>query len=197
MRKFTTFLLLAVVFGSIAYIFYYQEVQYWIPTPIPKNYNEVAIGTSVSLDVGSQHAKKFLHFFNPNCPCSKFNTPGYKALLREYHKEFECFVVIQKSLNGLTEDEREFLSDLEVEVIVDKEKQLARKLGVYATPQMVLLNESNQVYYRGNYNLARYCTNPATNFAKMAIDSLLKDAAYSFPAMAFSAYGCSLDKPTN
>ena len=70
---------------------------------------------------------------------------------------------------------------------------LARACGVYSTPQAVLIDASHTLYYRGNYNRSRYCTDQKTNYAKMAIDSLLAQQQQpAFNQYALTAYGCSL-----
>ncbi|MEP6930797.1 MAG: AhpC/TSA family protein, partial [Flavobacterium sp.] len=61
----------------------------------------------------------------------------------------------------------------------------------------VIIDPSQNLYYRGNYNKTRYCTNADSNYAQMAIDSLLKQTlSPSFDALALRAYGCSLPKCT-
>ena len=55
----------------------------------------------------------------------------------------------------------------------------------------------HNLYYRGNYNKTRYCTDAESNYAQMAIDSLLKqNNSPSFNALALRAYGCSLPNCT-
>ena len=197
MRKSLAIFSLAVILGCITFLFYFQEVQYWLPTPIPKGFQTIAIGSEVELLDPHSGKKKFIHFYNPNCPCSKFNQENYRALLRDYNQKFDCYVVIQKTLDGLNDEEQTFLSGLGASLIVDTNKEIAKAFGVYATPQIVLTDESNKIYYRGNYNQSRYCTQPATNYAKIAIDSLLSHSQYLFPPPAFTAYGCDLNKPTD
>jgi hypothetical protein len=70
---------------------------------------------------------------------------------------------------------------------------LATKCGVYSTPQAVILDAQGLLYYRGNYNKTRYCTDPNTSYANIALDSLLNDHQYPhFNQFALKAYGCTL-----
>jgi hypothetical protein len=47
--------------------------------------------------------------------------------------------------------------------------------------------------YRGNYNSNRYRTGYKTNFAKMAIEDVLKRTTHpAFNLLAIKTYGCSL-----
>jgi len=197
MRQIVVFVSLSAIACGIGYIFYTQELQYWLPTPVPANYREVPVGQLVELSDFSKGRKKFIHFYNPNCPCSKFNFATYKELVKNYSSDFECFAVVQNTLEGISSADLDYLKRLNVTLIADDNKRLATALGVYATPQIVLLDENNAIYYRGNYNQARYCTNAATSFAQIAMDSLLVKSQFYFPATAFTAYGCTLEKHTD
>ena len=45
-----------------------------------------------------------------------------------------------------------------VPVLVDADGSLAKMVGVYSSPQAVIVDTRGALYYRGNDNLARYCT---------------------------------------
>jgi hypothetical protein len=80
-----------------------------------------------------------------------------------------------------------------VPVLLDADGSLAKQLGVYSSPQAVLVQSTGALYYRGNYNLARYCTDARSEFARLAIEHLLAgDASYDAPVQARVAYGCPL-----
>jgi hypothetical protein len=54
------------------------------------------------------------------------------------------------------------------------------------------------LYYRGNYNKSRYCTDKKTEYARMALDALLNNNAnIGFDQLAIKAYGCQLPKCKN
>ena len=196
-RKLIVFFTLVVTFGGVLALFYIQEVRYWLPTPVPDNYKVVQTGAIVDIPTIQTGRKKFIHFYNPNCPCSKFNFSTYKSLIRDYHRDFDCYAVIQNTTKGMAETDLSYLKKLGVKVIADQNKAIAVACGVYSTPQVVLLDEQNHLYYRGNYNKTRYCTNPATNYAQTAIDSLLRETYYLFPVSATVSYGCDLERSTD
>ena len=168
-----------------------------MPTPIPSDYKVVKTGSPILLKEFDSSRKKFIHFYNPKCPCSKFNFSSYKSLIKNYSLDYDCYAVVQNSVEGVDSDDLEFLQKLGVTVIVDIENKIARKCGVYSTPQIVLLDENNRLYYRGNYNKTRYCTNPETNYAKIAMDSMINESFYFFSVAATTAYGCGLDEHTH
>ncbi|QHT68613.1 redoxin domain-containing protein [Rhodocytophaga rosea] len=194
--------LLVIIFGSIGAIFWYQESQYLLPTPVPRNYHPVAIGQSITtedqlLPYFQSGKPVFLHFFNPHCPCSRFNIEHFSSLVKTYGQQLTFIAVIQTEddINASAHFEGKY--DLHIPVVVDTNKQIAKAYGVYATPQAVLITKNNSIYYRGNYNKSRYCTNKNSNFAQMAIDSLLAgNHTPEFIELASKAYGCELPDST-
>jgi thiol-disulfide isomerase/thioredoxin len=192
--SFTIFLL-----GLIAYIFWWQEIQYTLPTPIPNNYTPVLTNTKPILtdnQLFSFEKPVFIHFFNPHCPCSKFNLEHIKYLVKTYQKDVNFYVVmsVEEDETLVTSFKESF--GLPISIYFDKNKQLATSLGVYSTPQAVILDKSSMLYFRGNYNKTRYCTDKKTNFAEIAIQNLLEGKiAPIFPIIATQSYGCEL--PTN
>jgi len=80
---------------------------------------------------------------------------------------------------------------LDIPIIFDKE--IAVSCGVYSTPQAVIIDPDNKLYYRGNYNKSRYCTLKSSNYAQMAIDSFLVNCTKPvFAESATKSYGCQL-----
>ena len=193
MKKLITIALLFVISSSIAYIFWYTDWKYSLPTPVPKQYHPVATGTYVDLEGKlpvSGDKPVFLHFFNPDCPCSRFNIPYFKALIRKYGDKVSFGIVV---LNNKDYTARQIQSKFDVDIPVSFDSTIAAACGVYSTPQAVLLDATRRLYYRGNYNRSRYCTDTRSNYAQMAIDSLFANIHQPiFAGYALKAYGCQL-----
>jgi thiol-disulfide isomerase/thioredoxin len=194
--------LLVIIFGLIGSLFWYQESRYLLPTPLPKNYQPVAIGQTVTaadeLKPYLQSGKPVvLHFFNPDCPCSRFNMQHFSNLVKTYRQQFQFIAVMQTEDMAKAKQLFEEKYTLPIPVIQDSGKRIATAYGVYATPQAVILNGNGRIYYRGNYNRSRYCTRKESNFAQMAIDSLLAGKPEpEFLELATQAYGCELPDTT-
>ncbi|MFB9080545.1 TlpA family protein disulfide reductase [Flavobacterium procerum] len=187
----------SLLFAAIAYLFWQNEFQYSLPTPIPKNHHKVALGSKIELAQCCVFDNKpvFIHFFNPDCPCSRFNVPHVSDLIKKYKNQVNFKIVVLNKEKTFTIKEIQDKFNAEIPVYFDQE--IAVKCGVFSTPQAVLLDAGHNLYYRGNYNKTRYCTDAESNYAQMAIDSLLKKInAPSFNALALRAYGCSLPKCT-
>lgn len=187
-------LILVAAIVAIGKIFWEQELKYTKPTPVPEGYRSVPIKTVVDLGFAAfrdSQKPKHLHFYNPDCPCSKFNLSHYSSLVQKYQGSIDFYVVIP-SKDQLAGAKEEFGAN--VSVIADTDKHIARECGVYSTPQAVLIDKDGKLYYRGNYNKTRYCTNRSSNYAELAIESLLANKEVpEFGALATTAYGCELD----
>jgi hypothetical protein len=80
-----------------------------------------------------------------------------------------------------------------IRIPVSFDSSIAATCGVYSTPQAVIITAGHKLYYRGNYNKSRYCTNKSSNYAQIALDALLhRDNAIVFDRYALTAYGCRL-----
>jgi thiol-disulfide isomerase/thioredoxin len=192
-KKTLTITLLLVIFSGIVSIFWYSDWKYSLPTPVPAQYQPVKSGARVDLAgklAVAPNRPVFLHFFNPDCPCSRFNVPYFKALVRKYNDRVSFAVVV---VNNRSYTEKEIQKKFDIDIPVSFDSSLAAACGVYSTPQAVLLDANHSLYFRGNYNKSRYCSDSRSNYAQMAIDSLFGNISRPvFASYALKAYGCQL-----
>jgi len=185
---------LVMLFSGIAFLFWHNEYVYSLPTPVPVSYHAVNFGEIINMEGNLSFAKNkpvFLHFFNPGCPCSRFNIPHFKSLVKQYGSKVSFAIVVMSKDNNYSEAEIQDKFDVTVPVLFDK--SIAVSCGVYSTPQAVILDPAHKLYYRGNYNKSRYCTDKNSNYAQIALDSLLNNnASPIFSELATKAYGCKL-----
>ncbi|MCW3126872.1 MAG: hypothetical protein JWO03_2530 [Bacteroidetes bacterium] len=194
MRKVFVICWLTALLSGICYMFWHEEWKYSLPTPVPQNYLTVNTGdrVDVSNKLKAEKGKPlFIHFFNPDCPCSRFNVPHFNSLVRKYGDKVTFAVVVINKDKEYTEKEIQDRFDITVPVLSDQ--SIAASCGVYSTPQAALIDGDRTLYYRGNYNRSRYCTDMKSNFAQMALDSLLTNISNPvFSQYALKAYGCTL-----
>lgn len=194
MRVFFAGCFLLFVLGALGAIFWHLELKYTQPTPVPENYKEVYVNDLVYIDDtlnAPLNKPVFYHFFSPECPCSRFNLKHFNLLKKLYGSSVDFYVVIPE------EDDiaaaREYFEG-ETRIIRDVNQKFAIMSGVYSTPQAVIIGTDHRLYFRGNYNKARYCTDPLSNFAQMAVDSLMSHApAPNFGPLSYIAYGCGIN----
>ena len=185
------FLLLVFCSSIIVIIFWNQELKYSLPTPVPSGYQAVVPGTSVEASFDRvKHQASFLHFYNPDCPCSRFNARHLKSLIRSYGDSVQVVIVVERAAD-LVKAKAEFGDNLSY--LIDDDKLIARQCGVYSTPQAAIIDDGGRLFFRGNYNKTRYCTQKATNFAELALIAMLNhQPAPVFGLLSSQSYGCSL-----
>ncbi len=197
MRKGIVLTWLALLFAGIIALFWHNEWVYSLPTPVPKNYNPVKPGEVVPLSLNLRSTKGkpvFLHFFNPDCPCSRFNVAHFKSLVKQYGTQasFEIIVMTNKDYTA-----KDIQDKFGVTVPVLFDSAIAVACGVYSTPQAVIIDTNGRLFYRGNYNRTRYCADQKTEYARIALDSLLHRRLHLvFDEFALKAYGCTLPSCT-
>lgn len=105
---------------GIAALFWRQELQYVRPTPVPPHYVAVLPGQRVVVPAPAGTAPKpvLLHFFNPDCPCSRFNLKHVKRLVTTYENTVSFLAVVPEQFGARTEQiRREY--DLSMPVVAD------------------------------------------------------------------------------
>lgn len=179
---------------TVSWLFWQNEWMHHLPTPIPAGYKEVATGSVIDINANLPRVAGkplFLHFFNPDCTCSRSNIAHFKVLAARYGSSLSFAVVVIDKCNRYTVKEVTDRFNLTMPVVFDN--SLATACGVYSTPQAVILDAGNKLYYRGNYNQNCYSIDDKTSYARMAIDSLLLNIAQpAFTMAATRSYGCLL-----
>ena len=189
----------ALLLTLVIAVFWFQDWQYSLPTPRPEALKQPALGMVMSVAEVLPGGAKYdpsrpllLHFFNPGCPCSRFNLEHIRELTRTYGDRVNIVAVLEEdSTDNLVDGFRR--TGLPIQAVVDSNRTLATAVGVYSTPQAVILDARGTLLYRGNYNSSRYCVDRRTEYARVALDALL--AHRPQPALepaAFIAYGCPL-----
>lgn len=190
----------ALLLSGISYTFWHYTLKDFLPTPMPKNYEARAVADQIALGPhGLKESSKptLYHFFNPDCPCSRFNLEHIHWLIENYSAQIAIRVVLQVEDSTYNWQELEQDLGLGVPYIVDYNGELSKACGIYATPQAAVLTAENTLYYRGNYNRAKYCTDPRTSYAQQAIDSLLANKPPPMMGVtATQSYGCQLPQKT-
>jgi Iodothyronine deiodinase len=197
MRKKLAIAWLILLCLTVGVLYWRMEWQYSLPTPIPAHYQAVERGVSIRLPsraVALQTGDKplFLHFFNPDCPCSRFNMPQFRALVQQYGDRVS-FAIVVMSAKTFTAAQLQKKFNLPYIIPAIQDSALAAACGVYSTPQAVLIDRDSRLYFRGNYNRSRYCSDEKTSFARQALDGLLNgNYSLTFSPLALKAYGCQL-----
>ncbi len=184
--------------GAIGAIFWHQDIRYPLPTPRPSGWRPVPAGTRIALPPDIELLRRrnpgkpvFLHFFNPSCPCSRFNLDHVRQLVATFGRDV-VFVAVLRDETPETLQRAYRALGLDIPFHVDP-GPLANAVGIYSTPQAAVLDADGGLFYQGNYNLTRYCRDRETEFARLALERLRIGApAPQFVSAATVAYGCPL-----
>lgn len=185
--------------GVVAAAFWYQDLRFSLPTPAPADLQQPPLGERIALAAplatllaSDGDTPCLLHFFNPSCPCSRFNLDHLRQLVDRFGSEVRFVAVLEgddaeASLAAFTQ------LDLGIAAAPDGDGRIAAALGVYSTPQAVVLDGDNRLVFRGNYNASRFCVDRETEFARLAIECCLTGVTPpQWPAAATVAQGCEL-----
>ncbi len=190
------FVIISLLFlASIAaYVVYLEDMRYSLPTPVPTNYENIPLGTFITPSSPILTVKDkplFIHFFNPHCPCSRFNLEHFKTLILNFSDKIDFAVVLQIEKENAVAKFKTM--ELQLPYVEDKNGEIADKYGVYSTPQAIILDKTGKLHYRGNYNKARYCSLKSSEYARLAVEALLREEKMDeLPVYARIAYGCQL-----
>lgn len=192
MRKLIVVGVLLVCFGCMGFLFWQQELQYILPTPVPPNYSSLSINQQVSLPPTFPVGEAiYFHFFNPDCPCSRFNLKHFRSLTNQFKDKVKIYAVVPAYAD--VQQASEMIDDNRITILQDLDDQLANACGVYSTPQAVVIDASQKLFYRGNYNRTRYCTLKESNYAEIALTALVSgENPPIFNDFATQSYGCQL-----
>lgn len=185
---------LAILIGIAGYVIYLEDVRYSLPTPVPTNYKDISPNTFIAPPTPILAVKDkplFIHFFNPYCPCSRFNLEHFKALNLQFSNKVDFAVVLQIEKEGAVEKFKKL--ELNIPYVEDIKGDIALAYGVYSTPQAVILDRTGKLFYRGNYNKSRYCSLKSSEYARFALEAMLREEKMDeLPVYAKIAYGCQL-----
>jgi hypothetical protein len=186
--------------GTAGAAFWYQDWRYSLPTPRPHGLREPALGTAVDVAalLGTQRPGRgvAVHVVDPDCPCSRFNRDHLRSLVRRFGNQLQFVVLVQGGSDAAALRSSFESWDIPATVIADPGGRRAGRLGVYSTPQAVVLDAEGRMFFRGNYNSSRYCVDTRTEFARIAIEAMLAGKPLpALPPAARVAYGCPLRRP--
>lgn len=177
--------------------FWHFEFQFLLPVSRPAEAQVLAAGTpspvqrlttiaGAPIEIGAG-TPTVLHFWNPDCPCSRFNEPAVRKLA-ESNPEVRVVLVVENA--ELTASLRKRIAQsFPFSAVHDEDGAIAKAFGAYATPAASLVDAEGKVQYVGTYMATAMCSSNQTDAVQVALAAMLagKDAPAGSPA-----YGCAL-----
>ncbi len=140
-----------------------------------------------------------LIFLDPECPISQAYTLTLRKLHEQYATKGVAFKGIYDSAPLKKRDIRRFHQKYQLPFsgLKDKEYTIARRYGATITPEVVLINEMENVLYRGAidnwyYALGKNRTEPTEYYLKDALEATL--GHYPIVKKQTQAVGCLMNR---
>lgn len=95
-------------------------------------------------------------FLSEDCPISQYCTLALKELHKKYADDAVKFVGIFPNTGSTDEKITAFAKEYQLpfELMADKRQELAQKLGATITPQAIIVDQNEQILYRGRIDNA-------------------------------------------
>ena len=198
-RKAVTLAAMLLALAAIGYSLWRADWRYSLPTPRPAGLAqpdcvEPELLARLRAAAGASAAAQplLVHFGNPECPCTRFNREHVLELAPVCGAAIAQLALVELPEGGITAEVTRD-EELRLPALAEDDGRIARALGVYSTPQAVLIDGAGRIYYRGNYNESRYCTRPESAYVALAVAALRAGRECPpFPPVARQAYGCEL-----
>lgn len=133
-----------------------------------------------------------VHFWDPTCPCSRFNEQHVKQLMAEYRKRGIRFIVVARTESftdkkALQQKARAVFG--EVDVVWSQD--LGLNQSIPSSPAAIILDSQQQLAYFGPYSEGAVCSAGSGRFVERILDNVLigKNPQY----INTLAYGCFCD----
>lgn len=191
--------------GVAGMAFWWENRANSLPTPIPEGIVFPDAGAKIRLPAGLEASEGsqrlvLVNFFNPDCPCSRFNAAHVRELAERFGAEVR-FVPVMAEGSG-EEGAARWLEwfGLPASPVRDRNGAIAKALGVYSTPQAVLLESTGsargeaRLLYRGNYNRSRFERSAGTEYVRLSIEASLSHRQVTSPPEAALSYGCPIPR---
>lgn len=118
-----------------------------------------------------------VHFWNPACPCNRFNEVHVKKIISEYAGKNVKFTIV---VSGSNEQERNQRQILAQQVFTHKAVKEIRSdwpmdKGPPSSPAVGVINRSGELVYFGPYSLGARCAPDKGKFVETVLDGLYEN----------------------
>lgn len=134
-----------------------------------------------------------IHFWDPGCPCSRFNEVHVKNIISTYAAKNVQFTIVVKGSTAEVRNERMRLAQQVFQGFAVKEIRDDWPLqnGPPSSPAVAVINRQGQLVYFGPYSLGARCAPDKGQFVETVLDTLdSKNNSASKKQLNTLAVGC-------
>lgn len=133
-----------------------------------------------------------VHFWNPDCPCNRFNEVHVKKIMSDYGAKNVQFTIV---VNGKNNEQRK-LREVEArkifnhDAVVNIQSDWEQDNGPPSSPAAGVLNEQGELVYFGPYSLGANCSPDKGKFVETILDRLKDKSRRQKKQLNTLAVGC-------
>jgi hypothetical protein len=122
---------------------------------------DATMGASIKPDA----VAKVIHYFDPECPCTRFNTEHVLELMERYQASGVKFEVRVPNTAGLEKALKIFSAPVQI---------VEYAAAPVASPAALVLDSAGLVHYIGPYSPGAVCSTRSGDFVSIVLDDLLE-----------------------
>ena len=133
-----------------------------------------------------------VHFWNPDCPCSRFNEVHVKKIMSDYADKNIQFTIVVSGNNDEMREQRKLLAQkvFTGKAVKDIRSDWPMGKGPVSSPAVGVINSDGELVYFGPYSLGARCAPDQGQFVEKTLDRLNKQKALSKKQLNTLAVGC-------
>jgi hypothetical protein len=138
-------------------------------------------------------AIKVVHFWDPDCPCSRFNEVHVKKIIADYKGQNVEFTVVVRGQTQEVRTERKLQAQQVFNDVAVKEviSDWPVDKGPPSSPAVGVMNNDGELVYFGPYSLGARCTQDKGQFVEKVLDGLsTKKTSINKKQLNTLAVGC-------
>lgn len=149
----------------------------------PKEVAEVLVTNE---PLPSSHGGRVIHFWNPNCRCSRFSQEHVEEVMSTYVKQGIEFIVAVPA-QRLVERALETFPEASNAIVVNQTAGLS-------SPSAIVFDAQNTLVYFGPYSDGAFCASGDSAPVELMLDDVVSQDAVT-PWLNLSTFGCYCDWP--
>jgi len=133
-----------------------------------------------------------IHFWNPDCPCSKFNEVHVNKIISDYRDKNVALTVVVSGKNAEQRKEHSLLAKqvFNLAAVKDIRSDWPMEKGPPSSPAAAIMNKQGKLVYFGPYSLGARCSPDKGGFVEKVLDRLSDDQLSQKKQLNTLAVGC-------
>lgn len=121
-----------------------------------------------------KEAISVIHFWNPDCPCNRFNEVHVKKIITDYAEKNVNFTIVVSGSSEKERNQRQALAEkiFNHSAVKEIRSDWPMHKGPPSSPAVAVLNRRGELVYFGPYSLGARCAPDKGKFVESVLDGL-------------------------